>query len=71
LLDSTSTYGYNGGNQALHLKGQRLRLERCAVNPVSGTLLLSNNTHGVEAIGNTVGALGATGNSGPGPTRAT
>ncbi len=39
----------------------------CAVNTISGTLLLSNNAHGVEAIGNTVGALVATANSGPGP----
>ncbi len=39
----------------------------CAVNTVSGTLLLRNNTHGVEAIGNTVGGLVVSGNSGPGP----
>jgi hypothetical protein len=39
----------------------------CAVNTLSGTLLLQNNTHGVEAIGNTVGNLVVSGNSGPGP----
>jgi hypothetical protein len=39
----------------------------CAVNTISGTLLLRTNTHGLEAIGNTVGALVVSGNSGPGP----
>ncbi len=39
----------------------------CAVNTMSGTLVLENNTNGVEAIGNTVGGLVAFGNSGPGP----
>jgi hypothetical protein len=39
----------------------------CAGNTVGGTLVLRNNTHGVEAIGNTVGGLVSSGNSGPGP----
>jgi len=39
----------------------------CAVNTISGTLVLRTNTGGVEAIGNTVGGLVASGNSGPGP----
>ncbi len=39
----------------------------CPVNVITATLLLENNTHGVEAINNTVGGLVAFGNSGPGP----
>lgn len=39
----------------------------CAVNVISGTLMLRNNNHGVEAIGNTVGSQLISGNSGPGP----
>lgn len=39
----------------------------CAVNTIGGTLSLENNTHGVEAIGNTVANLVVFGNSGPGP----
>jgi hypothetical protein len=40
---------------------------RCAANVITGSLTLKNNTHGVEAIGNTVASLVSTGNSGPGP----
>jgi uncharacterized repeat protein (TIGR01451 family) len=39
----------------------------CAVNNISGALQLRNNLHGVEAIGNTVGSLIVSNNSGPGP----
>jgi hypothetical protein len=39
----------------------------CAPNTIGGTLLLTNNTHGLEAINNTVGGLIVSGNSGPGP----
>lgn len=39
----------------------------CAVNTVGGVLMLRNNTHGVEAIGNSVDSLINSGNSGPGP----
>jgi hypothetical protein len=39
----------------------------CASNRIKGVLLLQNNTHGVEAIGNMVGNLTVSGNSGPGP----
>jgi uncharacterized protein (DUF2237 family) len=39
----------------------------CQPNTVAGTLLLQNNTGGVEAINNTEHGLTATGNSGPGP----
>lgn len=39
----------------------------CAVNNISGALQLRNNLHGVEAIGNTVGNLIVSNNSGPGP----
>jgi hypothetical protein len=39
----------------------------CAVNVIHGTLTLRNNTHGVEALGNTVGGQVISGNSGPGP----
>jgi hypothetical protein len=39
----------------------------CAVNTIGGTLVLRTNTGGVEAIGNTVGGLVSSGNSGPGP----
>ena len=42
---------------------------RCAVNTIGGSLLLTNNTQGVEAIGNTVrGAVVSSGNSRPGPS---
>ena len=40
--------------------------EGCAANVIHGTLLLRNNTHGVRAVGNLVGNLVATNNSGPG-----
>ncbi len=40
--------------------------EGCAANVIHGTLLLQNNTHGVRAVGNLVGNLVATNNSGPG-----
>ena len=40
---------------------------RCAVNVIIGSLTLQTNTNGVEAIGNTVGSLVNTGNSGSGP----
>ena len=39
----------------------------CAVNTIGGVLVLKNNTHGVEAINNTLGSLNASNNSGPGP----
>jgi surface antigen len=39
----------------------------CAANTIGGTLLLLSNTHGLEAINNTVGGLVTSGNSGPGP----
>ena len=39
----------------------------CAVNNISGALTLRNNHNGVEAIGNTVGQLIVSNNSGPGP----
>ncbi|HWH10557.1 MAG TPA: Ig-like domain-containing protein [Solirubrobacteraceae bacterium] len=40
----------------------------CAPNRIGGSLILQNNTGGVEAINNTVtGAVSASGNSGPGP----
>jgi hypothetical protein len=40
----------------------------CAPNRIGGSLLLNNNIHGLEAIGNHVsGAVSASGNSGPGP----
>jgi hypothetical protein len=39
----------------------------CAPNTINATLILQNNTGGVEAIGNQVGGLVASGNSGPGP----
>ncbi|HEY5196661.1 MAG TPA: hypothetical protein VIJ51_06505, partial [Solirubrobacteraceae bacterium] len=39
----------------------------CAPNTIGGTLILQNNTGGVEAINNTVRALSVSGNSGPGP----
>lgn len=39
----------------------------CASNTIGGSLVLDTNLHGVEAIGNTVGSLVASGNSGPGP----
>jgi hypothetical protein len=39
----------------------------CAPNTIAGTLLLQNNTGGVEAINNTEHGLITSGNSGPGP----
>jgi hypothetical protein len=39
----------------------------CAVNALGGTLLLKDNTHGVEAINNKVVNLVVSNNSGPGP----
>jgi hypothetical protein len=39
----------------------------CAPNTIAGTLLLQNNTGGVEAINNTEHGLSVSGNSGPGP----
>ena len=39
----------------------------CAPNTIGGALILEGNSHGVRAIGNTVGTVHATGNSGPGP----
>ncbi|MDP9072609.1 MAG: hypothetical protein M3N98_00295, partial [Actinomycetota bacterium] len=39
----------------------------CRPNRIGGTLLLMNNTGGVEAIGNDVATVTASNNSGPGP----
>jgi hypothetical protein len=39
----------------------------CSGNSIGGTLSLHGNHHGVEAIGNTIGGLVASGNSGTGP----
>jgi len=40
----------------------------CEPNVINGSLLLRNNTHGLEAIGNVIGgSLNAENNSGPGP----
>jgi len=39
----------------------------CAPNTIAGTLILKNNTGGVEAINNTEHGLISSGNSGPGP----
>jgi hypothetical protein len=39
----------------------------CAVNNIAGALVLEGNSHGVMAIGNTVGNMVDSANSGPGP----
>jgi hypothetical protein len=39
----------------------------CAVNSITGALTVQNNLNGVEVIGNTVGSLVTSNNSGPGP----
>jgi hypothetical protein len=49
----------------LVMVGDRAAL--CTPNTTNGSLILRYNTHGVEAIGNTVAQLVVTSNSGPGP----